>query len=113
MSMPPRLSRKLVLEERTRMPDGGGGVVETWTGLGSHWAAMRPLRARESAPGERPVSRVTHELTIRAAPPGSPRRPAADQRFRMGSRLFAIKGVAEADPDGAYLRVWVEEGEAS
>lgn len=109
----PRLTRKLVLEQLARTPDGGGGLVEEWVGLGSHWAALRPVAAREVVAGERPVSRVTHELTVRAAPPGSPRRPAADQRFRLGSRVFAIRGVAEADPEGAYLRVWVEEGGAS
>lgn len=109
----PRLTRKLVLEDRVRAPDGGGGMVEDWAGIGSHWAALRPVSARETVAGDRPVSRVTHELTIRAAPPGSPKRPTADQRFRLGGRIFAIRGVAEADPEGAYLRVWVEEGGTS
>lgn len=113
MSGAPRLTRKLVLEERVDTPDGGGGVVDGWVGLGSHWAAIRAISVREVMAGERPVSRITHELTIRAAPEGSPRRPSAHQRFRLGGRIFAIRGIAEADPERAYLRVWVEEGGAS
>jgi SPP1 family predicted phage head-tail adaptor len=105
-----RLNRKLVLEARTVVPDGGGGVVGGWQGLGSHWASLAPVSAREVVAGGRPVSQVTHKVTVRAAPPGSPRRPQADQRFRMGGRIFAIKGVAEADEGGAFLVCWVEEG---
>ena len=113
MRTPPPLNRKLMLEARGSEPDGGGGVVEGWTALGSHWAAVRAVSGREVLAGERPASRVTHEVVIRGAAPGSPRRPSADQRFRMGSRIFAIRGVAEADETGAWLRCWVEEGAPS
>ena len=41
---------------------------------------------------------------------GSDRRPVAEQRFRKGGRMFAIRGVTEADDRGAYLTCWVEEG---
>ena len=110
MRQPPKLTRKLVLEERQRVPDGGGGATENWTALGSHWGALRAVAAREATAGGRPVSRVTHELFVRGAPPGSPRRPTADQRFRMGSRVFAVRGVSEADDSAGWLRCWVEEG---
>lgn len=110
MAGAPNLNRKLVLEQRVAAPDGGGGVIEAWQSVGSHWAALKALSAREVVAGERPAARVTHKLTIRSAPPGSPRRPLADQRFRLGGRIFAIKGVAEADEAGAYLVCWVEEG---
>jgi head-tail adaptor len=41
---------------------------------------------------------------------GADRRPVADQRFRKGVRVFAIRGVSEAGERGAYLTCWVEEG---
>ena len=106
----PRLSQRLVLEAAERVADGGGGWQVAWSALGTFWAEVRPVSAREIMSGLREVSRVTHRVTIRSAPVASPRRPNADQRFRLGSRIFAINGVAEADHRGAYLTCWGEEG---
>ena len=44
-------------------------VVGGWQGLGSHWASLAPVSAREVVAGGRPVSQVTHKVTVRAAPP--------------------------------------------
>ena len=105
----PKLSQRLLLEAPARVADGGGGWQVTWTALGTHWADVRTSSARERVSGEREISRVTHRLTIRSAPVGSARRPQPEQRFRQGERVFAIRGVAEADHRGAYLTCWVEE----
>lgn len=110
MKRRPILNRKMMLEAETRLPDGGGGAETAWVPLGSHWAELRPRRGRETEAGGRAEMRVTHELVVRAAPEGSPRRPKPDQRFRLGGRIFAIRWVAEADLRGAYLRCMVEEG---
>ncbi len=105
----PRLSQRLTLEAAVRTADGGGGWQVAWTALGTHWAEVRPLGADERLSGGREVARVTHRVTVRSAPVGSARRPEPEQRFRQGSRVFAIRGVAEADHRGAYLTCWVEE----
>ncbi|HUF88144.1 MAG TPA: head-tail adaptor protein [Thermohalobaculum sp.] len=104
-----KLSQRLVLEAPERVADGGGGWQVTWSALGTHWAELRTMSARERMSGEREISRVTHRVTVRSAPVGSARRPAPQQRFRQGERIFAIRGVAEADHRGAYLTCWVEE----
>ena len=106
----PNLSRRLVLEAPLRVADGGGGWQVTWQELGTVWAEVAPRRARERVSGARESARVTHRVTIRSSPVGSARRPAPEQRFRQGARVFAIHGVAEADHRGAYLTCWVEEG---
>lgn len=106
----PKLTQRLVLETPERVADGGGGWQVTWNPLGTVWAEMRPSSARERSSGGREVSRVSHRVTIRSAPFGSARRPVPEQRFRQGERVFAIRGVAEADHRGAYLTCWVEEG---
>jgi SPP1 family predicted phage head-tail adaptor len=106
----PRLSTRLTLEAPQRVADGGGGWQVVWQPLGTLWADLRPSSARERVSGERETSRVTHRITVRSAPEGSDRRPTAEQRFRKGGRIFAIRGVAEADDRGAYLTCWVEEG---
>jgi SPP1 family predicted phage head-tail adaptor len=106
----PRLSSRLTLEAPQRVADSGGGWQVTWQALGTLWAELRPVHGRETVSGARESTRVTHRVTVRAAPEGSPRRPVAEQRFRQGGRLFAIRGVADQDGTGAYLTCWVEEG---
>lgn len=110
MRKPPNLSRLLTLEAPVRVADGGGGWGEGWTELGQLWAEVSPVSAREPAIGDRPTSQVTHRIVVRSAPVGSPRRPAANQRFRSGERTFAIRGVAELGGRDAYLLCWAVEG---
>ena len=105
----PKLTQRLTLEAPARAADGGGGWEVTWTALGTHWAEVKTSSARERMSGGRELSRVTYRVTVRSAPVGSTRRPRPEQRFRQGERIFAIRGVAEADHRGAYLTCWVEE----
>lgn len=99
----PRLNRQLVLEAPDVLHDGSGGYVHGWVPLGVLWADVTPRSGRETAQGGAPVSRMGYRITVRGAPSGSDKRPAAEQRFRDGDRIFTIEAVAEADPDGRYL----------
>lgn len=109
----PILNTELILEAPKRIADGGGGHQIVWSPVGTLWAEIRPGTARERLVGGREVSEISHRITIRAAPVSSPRRPTPDCRFRSGVRIFAIRGVAEADPRGQYLTCWAEEGVAT
>jgi head-tail adaptor len=109
----PRLRRRLVLEDAAATEDSGGGRAVVWVPLGVVWADVRAVSGTESLAGDRDLTRVTHRILVRAAPAGSPARPRADQRFREGSRVFALLAVAEADPRGRYLICWAEEGSGS
>lgn len=105
----PHLNRGLVLEGVVRTADGAGGYTETWTALGTLWAAVRP-GAGSDVPGEEQVlAAVPYRFTVRGAPFGSASRPMAGQRFREGERLFPILAVAEADPAGRFLTCFVRE----
>ncbi len=105
----PRLTRPLVLEDPVTTLDGAGGFATSWQPLGTLWAAIRAGagRARDGALG--PTGAVRLTVTLRAAPPGSPRRPRPDQRLREGTRIFRILAVAEADAEGRYLTCTAEE----
>ncbi|MEM6438140.1 MAG: head-tail adaptor protein [Pseudomonadota bacterium] len=109
----PVLNRRLVLEEETRLHDGAGGWSREWHGLGTLWAQVSARSARERDVDGRERSRVSHRITVRAAPYGSQRRPRADQRLRDGARVFLIRGVGEADVRGAFLTIWADEEIAS
>jgi head-tail adaptor len=97
------LNRKLVLEAPVRALDGAGGHTETWTALGTLWAAFKPGTGRESATEFVTLSTVPYRIVVRASPEGSPSRPRPEQRFRDGNRLFRILAVSEYDPKAHYL----------
>lgn len=110
----PNLTRSLLLEAPTRLPDGAGGYSEGWVQLGRHWAEVLAVGAGGEAAGVATVlSRVRYRITVRAAPVGSTARPLADQRFRDGTRIFRILSVAERDPGGRYLVCLSEEETAT
>lgn len=104
------LTRRLVLEAKSGAPDGGGGFDTGWTEVAVHWAAMRATGASETFVGGGQAGAVKHVAEIRYRAPEDPTRPRADQRFREGDRIYAIRGVAEADERRDRLMIWLEEG---
>ena len=113
MSRTVRLSRRLVLEEPRRQPDGLGGHALIWQPLGGLWAEITPRSSREDFVGAQVRPRVLHRIIIRTAPLGNPSRPRPDQRFREGTRIFDILTVTEHGTDGRYLEILAEEGVVS
>ena len=103
------LNRKLVLERPEHVADGAGGFAETWVEAGTLWAEVAARTGREAVSGGVVVSNTAYRITVRAAPYGAPSRPAPEQRFRDGTRLFRIESVAERDPTGRYLTCFCEE----
>lgn len=106
----PRLNRKLVLEELSRVPDGMGGFTESWVSKGAIWANLDARGGVERQVGNRTLSVNKYRIITRAAPYGADSRPRPDQRFREGSRIFDILAVGEYDTAGHYLEIWAEEG---
>lgn len=105
----PRLNRQLVLEAPDKLNDGAGGFVQGWVPLGVVWAAITPRSGRETSQSGAPVSHMSYRIIIRGAPAGSDKRPAAQQRFREGDRIFTIEAVSEHDPEGRYLACFAQE----
>lgn len=104
-----RLSQRLLLEAQSQTADGAGGQSITWTALGQHYAAIFPASGSESQIGSAQAQRVTHRVVVRAAPYGGTARPRADQRFRAGDRVLAIRAVFEQDRIGRRLTCLCEE----
>ena len=99
----PRLHRRLALEGEVVTPDGAGGFARVWTLRGYLWGEVTPGSGRESSGTEVLLSTQPFRITVRGSPQGGPSRPVAGQRFRDGSRVFAILAVTERDADGRYL----------
>jgi head-tail adaptor len=103
------LTRQLVLEAPDMLSDGAGGFVQGWVPLGVLWADVASRSGRETARSGAPISRMAFRITVRGAPIGNAQRPAAQQRFREGDRIFNIEAVAEVDPEGRYLTCFAKE----
>jgi len=102
----PQLTRKLRVEAPERVPDGGGGFVETWTLLGEVWAEVLTRGAGREVDT---ASRLQLKITVRAAPQGAPSRPGVGMRFRDGARVYEIEAVTESDPTGRFLTCFAVE----
>ncbi|RMD49140.1 MAG: head-tail adaptor protein [Alphaproteobacteria bacterium] len=103
------LARRLVLEERQRLPDGAGGSRGEWVALGTIWAEMRPATGADHRLGGDPGARLRWFIRTRAAPEGSPRRPRPGQRLREGARAYEVLTVSELDPRGLWLGITASE----
>ncbi len=107
------LSRRLDLEERVMVPDGAGGLSETWVARGALWADLRPRSAGATEGEAASLSRSLWTVTVRAAPYGAPSRPVEGNRFREGPRCFAILAVQEDGPAARWLLCTAEEERAT
>lgn len=103
------LNRSLVLEAPVRLPDGAGGFTQSWQEQGTLWAEVSARTGRETSGGDASLSRTGYRITVRAAPFGAPSRPAPEQRFRDGARIFNILSVAERDGAGRFLTCIAQE----
>lgn len=104
--IPPKFDRALVHEVPERIADGAGGFRTVWQARGTHWAEVKARSGREAAGPVGALSRLSLKVTLRGAPEGSPRRPAAGHRFREGDRFYAVQAVHE---DGLYIVCHAQE----
>lgn len=98
------LTRRVVLEQVTRTPDGAGGATESWTAVATVFAAVRALGGNESFSFDRTTGRATHEIIIRHRTDVKPA-----MRFRLGTRTFEILNALDHDGRRRHLRCLVEE----
>lgn len=109
MARPHNLNRKLMLEAATRLADGAGGFVTSWTPLGTLWGEISPRTGRTISGDGAELSQVRYRIIVRSAPSGSTMRPQPEQRLREGTRVFFIDAISESDPAGLYLECWAHE----
>jgi len=98
------LTRRVVLEEMSRIADGAGGAIETWTTVATVFASVLALGGGEGSAFDRVTGRATHEIVIRHR---ADVRPA--MRFRLGTRIFEILSALDADGRRRHVRCLVEE----
>lgn len=82
------LRHRITLEAPLRVPDGAGGVIETWSLVASLWARIADRAGSETFSADGIAGTLTHEITMRPHPDLVPR-----NRIRLGTRTFHILAV--------------------
>ncbi|MDP3897632.1 MAG: phage head closure protein, partial [Mesorhizobium sp.] len=62
---PGTLRTELALEAMSPAPDGAGGHVEIWSEIGTVFANIEPVSARDRFGAAQTLEEVTHRITIR------------------------------------------------
>ena len=101
---PGRLRHRLVLETPQETPDGGGGADTAWSAITTLWAEIEPLSATQHVAAGHVETAISHRIRIRYRPDVT-----GEQRFRLGTRIFAIRAAFDADQGGRFLLCLCEE----
>ena len=103
---PGRLSARLVLETSADLPDGQGGVSESWTPVATLWGRIEPLRAAAREQAGAALAPVTHRVTIRYRDDVS-----HAMRFVYRNRVLDIRTLRDPDETRRYLVCDCEESQ--
>ena len=94
------LRHRVQIESASRVGDGGGGAVVTWTNIAEVWAAIWTRTSDETFEHDRAAGRATHDIWIRHRAGVKP-----EMRIRSGSRAFDILGVIDIEDRGRWLKL--------
>ncbi len=106
--MPPGPKTQLVLQKFTEVPDGMGGVTETWQAMRKMKGVLISLSGREQyVTGKTEVFR-THKFVV-AYPIGIT--ITEKDRFTLGARVFEIQVVVDSAEQHRNLEIELLEVE--
>lgn len=94
------LNKRITLQEHTETPDGEGGFTESWSDVGTYWANVKPLSARQVFQYRSSNVIATHVIKVRAQVPVE-----EDNRILYGSRVFEV--LTSENEDEANVLKWV------
>lgn len=98
------MRHRIVLEEATRVADGGGGAVITWDAVAELWASITPTTGSEAVIADQLAGRVSHEIIVRHRADIVPA-----MRFRLGARIFEILAALDVAERRRQLRCLCRE----
>ena len=108
-----KMRRRLVVQRYTRTSDDAGGGSIAWTDQASLWAAVEPIRARESDFADKQREVITHKIRMRYRRDITNADRLLETFTRDGvqiERIFAIKGIRNIDDRFDYMELDCEEG---
>jgi SPP1 family predicted phage head-tail adaptor len=98
------LRHYVTLEAPVDTPDDNGGVSRTFVATATFWARIAPKSSAMIDRADQQQQLVTHDITFRAWPGLT-----GAMRLRLGTRLFQILSIVDADEKATTLRASCEE----
>ena len=105
---PGDLRHRLVLQEKRRTADSGGGASVAWADVASFWANVAPVGQFMRLQSEQLQSRLTHEVTTRRRDDILP-----GMRLNFGGRFLMVRTITAEDERLEFLKVMCEETKES
>lgn len=107
------MRRRVVLQRYTRTTDDAGGASVAFSDLATLWAAIEPVRARESDFADKQREVVTHKIKLRYRRDITNADRLKEVFTKDGTeitRFFAIKGIRNLDNRFEFIELDCEEG---
>mgnify|MGYP001601220995 CR=1 FL=1 len=107
VTSPAELDKRITIQHKTRVPDGGGGFTDVWTDAATIWAAIWPTSANEITQANATVMVVSHRIRIRYRSVLKP-----GWRVKFGSRFFSIVGITSPNEAREWIDLLTKEATA-
>jgi SPP1 family predicted phage head-tail adaptor len=101
---PGQMTARLELQSASAVPDGQGGVTQSWVTLASLWARIEPVSMMPEEIAGQQRGTQSHRIWIRKRDD-----IAEGMRFVKGARVFDIQALRDPDESGRYLVCLCEE----
>ena len=94
------LNKRVTVQQNVETDNDRGGLTETWENVGTYWAEIKPLFAKQVFEYRSLNVHATHQIKVRAAV-----QVGEDDRILYGSRVFEVLTV-ENESEGEVVK-WV------
>lgn len=102
-----QMRHRVQLQHPVKVADGGGGNLKTWNTYATVYGFLQPMQGTEDVEGQRPLAKLTHELTLHYRSDVLPH-----DSVLYGTRRMQIRAIINVDERGKRLRLQLEEGVA-
>lgn len=100
--------QRLYVQQETPVADSAGGNAMSWTTINTVWASVEPISGWERLQAGKLTGSITHRIRMRYDSTLTP-----DMRFVLGSRVFNIRAILNAQERNHSFEVLAEEGVAT
>ncbi len=98
------LNKRIILQYKTKVPDGMGGSNDTWVTAATIWAALWPISAADITAANSTTMVISHRIRIRYRSVLK-----SSWRIKYGNRYFAIVSIINVGEKNQILDIMAKE----
>ena len=103
------LRHRVTIERKVSAQDATGALVESWEVVGTVWAEVVPMTARELVAAGRDFGEISHQVLIRYHPALAAPLSTAATRVVYGVRVRALFGSINQDERNRLITLMCKE----